>query len=140
MLHMLRISPMSVVPQRARRPRLIVDYSCFDLNRETLKLARKEAMQFGKALKRMLAQIVAANPVHGPVQLIKVNIADGFYRVWLNLANTPKLAASISSLKGKEPLLASPLVLPMGWTQLPPCSRAATETVTDVANHRARNN
>jgi hypothetical protein len=38
-------------------------------------------MQFGKALERILAQIVAANPAHGPVQLTKVDIADGFYRV-----------------------------------------------------------
>jgi hypothetical protein len=140
MLRILRISPMGVVPQRARRPRLIVDYSCFDLNRETLKLAPKEAMQFGKALERILAQIVAANPAHGPVQLIKVDIADGFYRVWLNLSDIPKLAVSIPSLKGEEPLLAFPLVLPMGWTESPPYFCAATETVTDVANQRARNN
>jgi hypothetical protein len=140
MLRILRISPMGVVPQRARRPRLIVDYSCFDLNRETLKLAPKEAMQFGKALERILAQIVAANPAHGPVQLIKVDIADGFYRVWLNLADIPKLAVSIPSLKGEEPLLAFPLVLPMGWTESPPYFCAATETVTDVANQRALNN
>jgi hypothetical protein len=140
MLRILRISPMGVVPQRARRPRLIVDYSCFDLNRETLKLAPKEAMQFGKALERILAQIVAANPAHGPVQLIKVDIADGFYRVWLNLSDIPKLAVSIPSLKGEEPLLAFPLVLPMGWTESPPYFCAATETVTDVANQRALNN
>jgi hypothetical protein len=140
MLRILRISPMGVVPQRARRPRLIVDYSCFDLNRETLKLAPKEAMQFGKALERILAQIVAANPAHGPVQLIKVDIADGFYRVWLNLSDIPKLAVSIPSLKGEEPLLAFPLVLPMGWTESPPYFCAATETVTDIANQRALNN
>ena len=119
MLRILRISPMGVVPQRARRPRLIVDYSCFDLNRETLKLAPKEAMQFGKALERILAQIVAANPAHGPIQLIKVDIADGFYRVWLNLSDIPKLAVSIPSLKGEEPLLAFPLVLPRAGPSRP---------------------
>jgi hypothetical protein len=83
-------------------------------------------MQFGKALERILAQIVAANPAHGPVQLTKVDIADGFYRVWLNLSDIPKLAVSIPSLKGEEPLLAFPLVLPMGWTESPPCFCAAT--------------
>jgi hypothetical protein len=139
LMKILRISPMGVVPQRARRPRLIVDYSCFDINRETLKLAPKEAMQFGKALERILAQIVAANPEHGPVHMIKVDIADGFYRIWLNLTDIPKLAVSIPSLKGEEPLLAFPLVLPMGWTESPPYFCAATETVTDVANRRALN-
>jgi hypothetical protein len=97
-------------------------------------------MQFGKALERILAQIVAANPAHGPAQLTKVDIANGFYRAWLNLSDIPKLAVSIPSLKGEEPLLAFPLVPPMGWTESPPCFCAATETVTDVANQRALNN
>jgi hypothetical protein len=35
----LRISPMGVVPQRDRRPRIIVDYSFFDVNDETVRLA-----------------------------------------------------------------------------------------------------
>jgi hypothetical protein len=131
---------MGVVPQRARRPRLIVDYSCFDLNRETLKLAPKEAMKFGKALERILAQIVAANPAHGPAQLTKVDIANGFYRAWLNLSDILKLAASIPSPKGEERLLAFPLVLPMGWTESPPYFCATTETVTNMANQRALNN
>jgi hypothetical protein len=140
MLRILRTSPMGVVPQRARRPQLTVDYSCFDLNSETLKLAPKEAMQFGKALERILAQIVAANPTHGPVQLMKVDVADGFFWAWLNLSDTPKLAVSIPSLKGEEPLLAFPLVLPVGWTESPPHFCAATETVADVAHRRALNN
>ena len=66
MLRILRISRLvlGVVPQRTisqKTSRLVVDCSCFDLNRETaLKLAVKEAMQFGKALERIVAQIVAA--------------------------------------------------------------------------------
>jgi hypothetical protein len=58
----------------------------------------------------------------------------------LNLSDVPKLAVSIPSLKGEEPFLAFSLVLPMGWTESPPCFCAATETVTDVANQRALNN
>ena len=34
----LRISPLGVVPQRNRRPRLIVDYTFSALNQETVKL------------------------------------------------------------------------------------------------------
>jgi hypothetical protein len=114
--------------------------SCFDLNNEMLKLAHQEAMHFGNALEQILLQIVEANPKYGPVQLIKVDISDGFYRVCLNLTDIPKLAVSIPSLKGEEPLLAFPLVLPMGWTEYPPYFCAATETVTDLANQRAQNN
>jgi hypothetical protein len=135
----LRISPMGVVPQRARRPRIIVDYSFFDLNDETIKLAPREAMQFGKALERCLQAIVDANPDHGPVHMIKVDIADGFYRIWLHVHDIPKLAVSLPALHGKEPLLAIPLVLPMGWTESPPYFCAATETVTDITNKRLAN-
>jgi hypothetical protein len=35
----LWISPMGVVPQQERRPRVIVDYSFFGVNNETVKLA-----------------------------------------------------------------------------------------------------
>lgn len=41
----IRISPLGgVVPQRDRRPRLIVDYSFSDVNAETIPLAPSEAM------------------------------------------------------------------------------------------------
>ena len=39
-----------------------------------------------------------------------------------------------------EPLVAFPLVLPMGWKNTPPIFCTATETVTDLANHRLRQN
>jgi hypothetical protein len=44
----LRVSPLGVVPQHNRRPQIIVDYSFFDVNDETVRLAPGEAMQFGK--------------------------------------------------------------------------------------------
>jgi hypothetical protein len=77
--------------------------------------------------------------------MIKVNIADGFYIIWLNLVDIPKLAGSLDSVSVKnnkggaeqdEPLLAfPPLVLHMGWTESPPYFCA--ETVTDVAGQHA---
>jgi hypothetical protein len=132
----LRISPMGVVPQRERSPRIIVDYSFSKVNAETTKLAHPEAMQFGKALERILRQIVEADPAFGPVSLIKVDISDGFYRICLNVADIPKLAVAIPQITGTEQLLALPLVLPMGWTESPPYFTAATETVTDLTNQR----
>ena len=135
-LHDLRISPMGVVPQHERRPRPIVDYTFSGVNRDTLPLSPREAMQFGRALERIISQVVHSNPHFGPVHFIKLDIADGFYRVWLRLEDIPKLAVSIPSLPGEPPLLALPLALPMGWTQSPPAFCAVTETIADVANHR----
>ena len=77
----LRLSPPGVVPQRDRRPRWIVDYSFSGVNQDTLPLAPSEAMQFGHTLDRLLREILLANPDLGPVYMMKVDIADGFYRI-----------------------------------------------------------
>jgi hypothetical protein len=77
----LRISPLGVVPQRDRRPRTIVDYTFSFVNADTANLAPRESLQFGHALHRILRKIRFANTDYGPVYLLKVDIADGFYRV-----------------------------------------------------------
>ena len=116
----LRISPLGVVPQLDRRPRLIVDYSYSGVNEETVPLAPKEAMQFGRALQRVMSKIVHADPKYGPVQLSKIDIADGFYRVWLQLADIVKLGVALPTSYGQPLLVAFPLALPMGWVESPP--------------------
>ncbi|CAB9521004.1 hypothetical protein SEMRO_1153_G247080.1 [Seminavis robusta] len=41
---------------------------------------------------------------------------------------------------GEEPMIAFPLVLPMGWKESPPNFSAATETVADIANDHIADN
>jgi hypothetical protein len=50
----LRLSPLGVVPQRDCRPRVIIDYTLHGVNKDTIRLAPREAMQFGRALQRIL--------------------------------------------------------------------------------------
>ena len=132
----LRVSPMGVIPQPSRRPRTIVDYTWAGINAETLDWHPKEAMQFGRALQRMLQDIVQADPRFGPVYLMKVDIADGFYRVAVNVHDIPKLGVAFPVQPGEQPLVALPLTLPMGWQSSPPYFCVPTETITDVANTR----
>ena len=134
----LRVSPPGVVPQRERRPRWICDYSWWDVNADTLPLAAMEAMQFGHALDRILREILLADPSFGPVHLIKLDISDGFYRIAVNVDDIPKLGVIYPTPPGAEPLIAFPLVLPMGWTNSPPIFSTATETIADLANMRLR--
>ena len=134
----LRVSPIGAVPQRDRRPRLIVDYSFSDLNAETLQLAPAEAMQFGQALQRVLKSILEADPRYGPVHLAKIDIADGFYRVWVQFKDVPKLGVLLPTSPGEAPLIAFPLTLPMGWVESPPYFTVLTETACDLANARLR--
>ncbi len=134
----LRVSPLGAVPQRDRRPRLIVDYSFSAVNAETVQLAPPEAMQFGRALQRIISTVVHANPRYGDVYLAKIDIADGFYRVWLQIADIQKLGVVLPTSPGQPPLIAFPLTLPMGWVESPPYFTALTETACDLANIKLR--
>lgn len=130
----LRISPMGVVPQHERRPRTIVDLTFHGVNEDTVPLAPSHSMQFGRALQRILQKLVRADPRHGPVYLIKVDISDGFYRLHLNSADVPTLGVAFPPAPDGTPLVAFPLALPMGWILSPPYFCAATETIADLAN------
>lgn len=130
----LRLSPLGLVSQRERRDRMISDYSFYGVNLETLKLAPAEAMQFGRTLKRLLTKIHHANDHFGPVHLSKIDLSDGFYRLWLRADDTAHLAVVFPTRPGEPPLIGIPLTNPMGWTESPPNFCACTETVADLAN------
>jgi hypothetical protein len=68
--------------------------------------------------------------------MIKVDISDGFYQVWLRLEDIAQLSVAFPSLKGEEPLIALPLALLMGWKNAPPIFTTVTETVANIANQR----
>ena len=131
----LRLSPPGVVPQRDRRPRWICDLSFYGINDDTLPIVPPEAMQFGHALDRYLREILLADPELGPIYMLKLDIADGFYRIALNIDDIPKLGVVFPTNPGEEPLVALPLVLPMGWKNSPPAFCVATETAADLANN-----
>jgi hypothetical protein len=136
----LRLSPLGVVPQRDRRPRTICNYTLFSVNLDTIPLASSESMQFGKALWWILQQVSTADPQLGPVHLSKIDIADGFCRIWINPNDAPKLGVVFPGAPGDKPLIGFPLVLPIGWMQSPPLFTAATETVADLANQQLQAN
>ena len=91
-------------------------------------------MQFGRALERVLYQVQHANPHYSPNYIGKVDLADGFYQVWLSVGPIPKLAVALPVYKGKEPMVALPLTLAMGLMDSVPYFCSATETVANVAN------
>jgi hypothetical protein len=71
----LKLAPAGVVPQRERRPRPIMDYTYNDINPYSLPLA-PDSLQFGHTLHRILQRISYADPAHGPVHLLKLDLAD----------------------------------------------------------------
>ena len=84
-----------MVPQHNRRSRLIVDYTFSQVNNETVPLPPREAMQFERSLQRIFTRIVHADRRYGPVHMAKIDIADGFYRVWLQVEDIPKLGVAL---------------------------------------------
>jgi hypothetical protein len=68
------------------------------------------------------------------VYLSKIDIADGFYRIWVRASDVPKLGVLFPSADGEEYLVGFPLPPPMGWTESPKIFTAATETITDITN------
>jgi hypothetical protein len=135
-MELLRLSPLGVVPQRDRRPRLINDLTFSDVNANTIKTGPAEAMQFGRALQRILYQVRHSNPEHGPVYASKLDVADGFYRLGVNTRQALRLACLLPREQQEPQLVGIPLALPMGWVESPPYFCAATETVADLANSR----
>jgi hypothetical protein len=130
----LRVSPVGVVPQKERRPRIICDYTFSNVNQESIPLGPEDAMQFGRALLRLLTQIVQADPRFGAVLMAKFDLSDGYYRVPLKTEDALKLAVVLPQAENEPVLIAIPLVLPMGWTESPPFFCTTTETIADLAN------
>mmetsp|Transcript_905 Transcript_905/g.1359 ORF Transcript_905/g.1359 Transcript_905/m.1359 type:complete len:413 (+) Transcript_905:2296-3534(+) len=129
----LKISPAGVIPQRNRRPRTIIDYTFSGVTNTTLQVAPPHAMQFGKALPRILQRIAYAHPRYGPVHMIKVDISDGYYRIPITPSGALNLAVALPSPR-RRPLLAIPTVLPVGWRDSAPYFCMATESVADYTN------
>jgi hypothetical protein len=111
-----------------------MDYSFNHVNQFSLPLALTHAMQFGAAFHRLVQRIVYANPAYGPPLLLKVDLADGYYRIPLSPEAALELAVVLPSDGTPAPLVGIPLSLPMGWGLSPPYFCAFTETGADIAN------
>ena len=84
-----------MVPQRERRPRVIVDYAFVGLNKETVKLAHQESMQFGKLVEQLTMVIVYSDPTLGPCLLYKIDMMDVLYIIPLSTSAFLKLAVML---------------------------------------------
>jgi hypothetical protein len=93
-------------------------------------------MQFGAAFHRIMQNIAYANPRHGPPQMLKFDLANGYYRICLMPSAAQELAIVFPGFRPSSTLVGIPLCLPMGWNQSPPYFCYFTETIADIANTR----
>jgi hypothetical protein len=66
--------------------------------------------------------------------MAKVDLTSGFYRLWLASWDIPNLGVIFLTHDDEEPLVALPLMLPIGLVSSLPYFCAAAETVADLAN------
>ncbi len=130
----LWLSPLGIILQRDCCPHTIADYTFSSINGNMVPLADHLPLQFGQALLCILQNIVMRNPAFGPIYLLKLNIADGFYQIHLAPHHIPLLGVVFPTPIGQLALVAFLLALPMGWTSSPPFFCMATEMVTDLTN------
>ena len=91
-------------------------------------------MQFDRTITRLLAKIHRANDRFRPVYMFKIDLPDGFYRLWLRPEDTFWLAMLFPSRPGEPPLVGISLTNPMDWYSSLPNFCACIETVADLAN------
>ena len=133
----LRLSPVGLIPQRNRRGRIVIDYTWSGVNESTCRLA-PDSMQFGHALQRMLQLMYDTDPRHGTIYMMKVDIADGFYRVGLAPEDVPSPGVCLPPGRDGKTLVAFLLVLPMGLVESPPQFCAVTGIFAYLANTALR--
>jgi hypothetical protein len=95
----LLLSPLGCVPQRDRRPRLINDLTFYEINKQTIRLAPSEVMQFGKALERVLHKSKGrmSNPhQHHNASRAARQSRHGSHSHWLCIAKIAQIAADKS--------------------------------------------
>ena len=79
--------------------------------------------------------IVYANPLFGPVKLIKIDLVDGYYWVPLSAQGALQLVV-VLPFSFANTLIAIPLTLPMGWAESLPYFCMCTETIMDITNQQ----
>jgi hypothetical protein len=70
-------SAPGAITQWDHQPWWTDDYSWWGINGDTLQLAACEVIAL--TLNCILCEILLANPAFGPIQLMKIDLSDGFY-------------------------------------------------------------
>ena len=79
----LSLIPPEVNEYQDWRPRWIEKYSYSNINSNSLPIVSISAMQYGRALERLIREVVIADPFLGTIYVLKADVSVGFYRIAL---------------------------------------------------------
>ena len=131
----MHLSPLAVKDEGEKcRPHVIMDHTWFDINDHTVVELPPEVMQFSGMLSCILWLLQHADPNEGPVYMAKFDISNGFYHLFLDPDDAPKLAVLMLKYDRELQLVAMPLSLTAGWVLSLPTFCAASKTATDIIN------
>jgi hypothetical protein len=144
-----KISPVAVIPQEARRGRIILDLSFAvqlqqkpdqreaglllqeAVNDTTVPLApRRSVREIGKVLPRVFG-FMASRPEGQTILLSKVDLSDGFWRIIIEEVARWNFCYVMPDPPGWPIRIVVPLALQMGWMESPQYFCTATGTGRD---------
>ena len=73
------------------RPRWLYDYSYSNVNVETLPISALYVMKYGRALDRLIREVIIEDPALGPVYVMEAGIINRFYHIGLRPTGAPDL-------------------------------------------------
>ena len=89
-------------------------------------------MRFGKVLHLLLDCIIAVDSALYPTYLCKVDLADAYMRIWIQVEDVPSVAFLIlKETATEEQIFGFHLSIPMGYMESVAFFCTATETVKD---------
>ena len=95
---------------------MIYNFTFISLNTTTARLYPQDDMRFGNTLHLTLKTILHANPALGPVYLSKVDLADAYMILWVNMEEVPLVDFLLPNNNPTDPkLFGFHLSLPMGY-------------------------
>ena len=143
----LKVSPVAAVPQKNRRPRIILDLSFpvkvgnrvlqQAVNASTTQTSHPDALSYlGSTMPRIL-KFMAHAPKEWPIYFSKYDISDGFWRMVVAPGEEWNFAYVLPQREGEPTRLVVPNALQMGWKESPGFFCAASETARDIAEEFA---
>ena len=87
----LWLSPVAVVAQEGRHPRLILDFTWSGLNKSTSCKDPEEVIRFEGTLHRIIRHVLTSDPCLVLVCLGKFDLADAYMRFWVQIEDTPSV-------------------------------------------------
>ena len=114
--------------EQDQRPRWFGDYSCSNVNSDSLPISTLSNIQYFWVLDHLIIEVMIANPDLGTVYVLKSYLSDGLYHIALQPGYAPKISLVFPLDRNGENMVEIPITLPMEYKTIPSILFAATNS------------